>query len=83
MQLTITLSPDLQEKLLTQAALLNVSLESLVLQSLEQTVQQVASVNHDPLVALFGSIRSGIPDLADNHDHYVGQALQEEIARAE
>jgi hypothetical protein len=83
MQLTITLSPDLQEKLLTQAALLNVSLESLVLQSLEQTVQQVASVNPDPLVALFGSIRSGIPDLAVNHDRYVGQALQEEIDRAE
>jgi hypothetical protein len=83
MQLTITLPPDLQEKLITQAALLNVSLENLVLRSLEQTVQQVDPASQDPLVALFGSIRSGIPDLADNHDHYVGQALQEEMDCAE
>ena len=79
MQLTINLPPDLQEKLISHAALLNVSLESLVLQSLEQTAQQADQVKNDPLVALFGTIRSGLPHLADNHNHYVGQALQGEM----
>jgi predicted transcriptional regulator len=83
MQLTITLPPDLQEKLISHATSLNVSLESLVLQSLEQTVQQAEQAKTDALVSLFGTINSGLPDLADNHDYYLGKALQEEMRCAE
>jgi UDP-N-acetyl-D-mannosaminuronate dehydrogenase len=79
MQLTITLPPELEQKLATQAARLNIPLEHLVLQSLEQTAQQAAQLENDPLIALFGSFRSDVPDLGDNHDHYIGQALYQEM----
>jgi hypothetical protein len=83
MQLTITLPADLQEKLTARAALLNVSLESLVIQYLEKTAQQAYPIKNDPLIALFGTIKSDVPDLADNHDDYLGQALHKEMNVAE
>jgi hypothetical protein len=83
MQLTITLPADLQEKLTARAVLLNVSLESLVIQYLEKTAQQSYPIKNDPLIALLGTIKSDVPDLADNHDDYLGQALHKEINGAE
>jgi hypothetical protein len=38
---------------------------------------------NDPLFKLVGCIHSDIPDLADNHDYYIGQALYEEMRRNE
>lgn len=81
--LTIQLSEDLELKLTAQAEKLNLSLESLILQSLEQTVNQIEPDQNDPLVQLFGSIKTDIQDVADNHDHYIGQALYEELRGAE
>ncbi|UBF29438.1 helix-turn-helix transcriptional regulator [Kovacikia minuta CCNUW1] len=58
----------------------NLSLENLILQSLEHSVSQPAQDQNDPLVQLFGSIQvEGIHDLGENHDHYIGQALYEEL----
>mgnify|MGYP000515943231 CR=1 FL=1 len=36
---------------------------------------------NDPLFQLAGSITSKIPDLAENHDQYLGEALYEEMHR--
>lgn len=80
---TIRLSEDLELKLTAQAEKLNLSLESLILQSLEQTVKQIEPDQNDPLVQLFGSIKTDIQDVADRHDHYIGQALYEELRGAE
>ncbi len=38
---------------------------------------------NDPLFKLIGCIHSDIPDLAENHDYYIGQALYEEMHRNE
>jgi hypothetical protein len=81
--LTIQLPEDLELKLTTQAEKLNLSLESLILQSLEQSVSQLESYQSDPLVQLFGSIKTDIKDVADNHDYYIGQALYEELRGVE
>jgi hypothetical protein len=80
---TIQLPEDLELKLTAQAKKLNVSLESLILQSLEQSVTQLELDQDDPLVQLFGSIKTDIKDVADNHDYYIGQALYEELRGAE
>jgi len=79
--LTITL-PDALEQALTQtAAQTNQSAEDLILQWLTQKLAAVSdsSVADDPLLALFGSIHSNYPDLADRHDDYIGQSLYEEL----
>lgn len=78
--LTIQLPEDLELKLTAQAEKLNLSLESLILQSLEQSVSQLELDQDDPLLRLIGSIHiEGIHDLGENHDHYIGQALYREL----
>jgi hypothetical protein len=37
----------------------------------------------DPLLKLIGSIDVDIPDLAENHDDYIGQALYQELRGGE
>lgn len=79
MQITITLSPAIETKLLSHAQHLNISLESLVLKTLEETAAQIPDLDNDPLIALFGSIHSDVPDLAENHDRYLGQAIARDL----
>lgn len=81
--LTIQISEELERKLTTQAKKLNLSLENLVLQSLEQSVAQPELDQSDPLVQLFGCIKTDTKDVAANHDYYIGQALYEERLSAE
>jgi hypothetical protein len=33
----------------------------------------------DPLLQLIGSLSVDIPDLAENHDYYIGQALERKL----
>ena len=80
--LTINLPDDLEQALTQTAAQTNQSTEDLVLQWLTQKFTPASVLSplaNDPLIALFGSIQSNYPDLADNHDHYIGQALYEEM----
>jgi len=39
----------------------------------------VRDVAPDPLLRLAGSIRSDLPDVAERHDHYLGEALLKEM----
>ena len=39
----------------------------------------VRRVMDDPLFALAGVIKSDVPDWADRHDYYIGQALAKEL----
>lgn len=85
---TITLTDDLEEILTSQAERLNKSPEELVLQVLsEQLVSPLQSnspqTQSDPLLQLIGSLSLDIPDLAENHDYYIGQALYQELGRNE
>ncbi len=44
-----------------------------------EAAQRVGGTKIDPLVALFGTIESPVPDIADKHDEYIGQALFKEL----
>ena len=91
--LTLQLSDELSHKLLTQAQQRNLSLESLILQSLEQFASQGSTSilpspsplttqlnpEQDPLLQLIGTLHLGTTDLGENHDAYIGQALLDEL----
>lgn len=82
---TITLSDDLEQALIAHAERLNKSLEEIVLQVLSQQLttllptNSVPQIETDPLLRLIGSLSVDIPDLAENHDYYIGQALCEDL----
>ncbi len=85
---TITLTDDLEEILTSQAERLNKSPEELVLQVLSQQLTPLLQSNSpqvetDPLLQLIGSLSVDIPDLAENHDYYIGQALYQELRKDE
>jgi ubiquinone biosynthesis protein UbiJ len=81
--LAIQLPDELQEQLLQRANKLNMSLESLVLQSLTQLVSSPAPDEFDPISPLLGTLTAKVDDIGENHDRYIGSALQQEIASAE
>ncbi|WP_260442034.1 hypothetical protein [Microcystis aeruginosa] len=78
---TITLSDDLAQALTVQAERLNKSPEEIMLQVLSQQLTISSQFNPgqqvetDPLLRLIGSLDIDVPDLAENHDYYIGQAL--------
>jgi hypothetical protein len=82
---TITLSDDLAQALTAQAERLNKSPEEIMLQVLSQQLaisfqsNSAQQVETDPLLRLIGSLDIDVPDLAENHDHYIGQALYQEL----
>lgn len=80
--LAIKLSDELEQVLTAQAKQKNQSLEEFILQVLAQQAtarsQSVRSLE-DPLLSSIGSISIDIPDLAENHDLYIGQALLQEL----
>lgn len=81
--LAIQLPDELQEQLLQRANKLNISLESLVLQSLTQLVSSPTPDEFDPILPLLGTLTAKVDDIGENHDRYIGSALQQEIASAE
>ena len=82
--LTITL-PDALEQALAQTAVQNQTTpEQLILAALTQKFlpPSAPDLTNDPLFQLAGSITSNIPDLAENHDYYIGQAIYDEMHQA-
>jgi hypothetical protein len=43
--------------------------------------EHTGGIEDDPLLALAGSLESAVPDLAERHDYYLGQALLREMQR--
>jgi hypothetical protein len=83
MQITIDLPEALQQTLIDQAAHNQTTPEQLILAALTQKFlpPSAPDLTNDPLFQLAGSITANIPDLAENHDYYIGQALYEEMHR--
>ncbi|MBW4674904.1 MAG: hypothetical protein KME52_12980 [Desmonostoc geniculatum HA4340-LM1] len=85
----ITLPDDLEQALTAQAERLNKSPEEVVLQVLSQQLTNQSQpetsqkTETDPLLPLIGSLSVDIPDLAENHDYYIGQALYQELKGVE
>lgn len=93
--LTITLPDELEQALAQTAAQTNQSAEALILQLLTQKFPPADAVapiapnsaiidfTTDPLFQLAGCISSEFTDVAENHDHYIGQAIYDEMQRDE
>ena len=85
----INLPDDLEQVLIALAEHLSKSPEEVVLQVLSQQLttpslsQSVQQSEADPLLRLIGSLSVDIPDLAENHDYYIGQALYQELKGVE
>jgi hypothetical protein len=88
-KLVIQLTDELEEKLIAQAEQLHQSPEALALYALTQQLvaplhsEATVPITEDPLLKLIGSIDVDIPDLAENHDDYIGQALYRELRGGE
>lgn len=81
--LAIQLPDELQEQLLQRAKKMNMSLEGLVLQSLTELVSSPDPDEFDPILPLLGTLTAEVNDIGENHDRYIGSALQEEIISAD
>jgi hypothetical protein len=83
----IQLPDELDEQLENEARRCNMSLQEVVLQSLRQRIGQevIPWQDDDPIAPLLGSLKieDGLSDLAERHDHYVGNAVWNELTRAE
>jgi hypothetical protein len=84
MQITIDIPETLQRSLLSQAAQTQTTPEQLIIQLLAQNLTPTTfppDLSNDPLFKLIGCIDTDISDVAENHDHYIGQAIYEEMHR--
>lgn len=81
--LAIQLPDELEAQLLQKAKQLNMSLASLVLQSLTQLVDALIADEFDPISPLLGTLTAEVNDIGEKHDRYIGSALQQEIASPE
>jgi len=81
--LVIEIPEQLQQQLLAKANTLNVSLETLVLQSLTELATTDKTEEFDPILPLLGTLKTEVNDIAENHDKYIGEALLKEIEGGE
>jgi len=80
-KITLQLSDSLENKLVQQAQKFNISLESLIIDALEKynSEQQQQQSENDPITPLIGTLQMDKNDLAENHDFYLNQNLQQEL----
>jgi hypothetical protein len=80
--ITLQLSEFLEQQLSQKAEKLDISLESLIIDVLEQYNSEEQAEN-DPITPLIGTLKMEKNDLAENHDFYLSQALQQELKGVE
>jgi hypothetical protein len=84
-KITLQLPESLEQQLIQKAQKFNLSLESLIIEALEQynsETQEEGSEN-DPITPLIGTLQMDQNDLAENHDFYLSQGLHQELNRGE
>jgi hypothetical protein len=74
--LTLELAEDLYQALKDLAEKEGRSAEDLGAAWLAATIDRVAN---DPVMKLAGTLHSGVPDLAERHDDYLGNHLMDEL----
>ena len=75
----LELPERLEKKLIARAQKLNLSLESLIIQSLAQWDETITQEEIDPIAPLIGTLTTSVNDIGDNHDLYLGNSLQQEL----
>ena len=78
--LTLELPNDVYESLVKAAKQANRLPEELATQWLADTAQHVVN---DPLEPFIGAFSSNIPDWAEQHDKYLGEAIKETLRNTE
>lgn len=78
--LTLEIPDELYQALKELAAKEGKSAEDLGAVWLAATIERIAN---DPLMNLAGALNSGVPDLAERHDHYLGQYLMGKLRSGE
>lgn len=74
--LTLEIPDPLYQALAKFAEKQGRSVEDLGVAWLSATIDSIAN---DPLMKLAGTFHSGVPDLAERHDYYIGQHLMQEL----
>jgi hypothetical protein len=74
--LTIELSEDVFRTLQTRAAQQGQTPETLAAECVAKSVRAPAD---DPLLKWAGAFESEVPDAAERHDYYLGEALHKEL----
>ncbi len=73
--LGLEISDQLWQRLLRQTERKGMKLEELAVAYLTEMV----AMDEDPLLQLAGSVESDVPDAAQRHHEYLGQALYDEL----
>lgn len=74
--LTIDVPEEVLERLRRRSAEEGKTLEAF---AAEHLAALVASRPSDPLLGWAGAFQSDVPDAAERHDHYLGQALHQKL----
>lgn len=75
--LTLEIPESVYQSLAEKASKNGKKIEEIALEKLANG--DGSSINEDPLDKFIGAFESGIPDLAANHDKYIGEALMREM----
>ena len=78
-KITLQLPDSLENKLVQQAQKFNISLETLIIDTLEKYNSEEEQLENDPITPLIGTLQMDKNDLAENHDFYLNQTLQQEL----
>ena len=70
--LTLELSEEVYEPLARSAEQVGKTPEQMVVQILTESIRQFED---DPIEKFIGAFDSGVPDWADDHDKYIGEAI--------
>lgn len=70
-KISLELPDHLSQRLEAKAQFINISLEAMILNSLEE----LAAQPEDPIAALIGTLSAEHNDIASCHDEYIGAAI--------
>ena len=78
-KLLLELTDETYQGLLHHAEIVGQTPEEVVGEWVTDTVKEL---DEDPLLKWAGAFTSTIPDAAERHDHYIGEALYKELSGA-
>lgn len=81
-KITLQLPESLEQELIQKAQKFNTSLESLIIDALEQYNLETQQ-EYDPITPLIGTLQMDQDNLAENHDFYLSEGLHQKLKSGE